>query len=292
MYCPKCGTKCEDTFLYCYKCGFRLPTINESAPDPTEEVIEIPVEDVAVPTEEAPAETAAELPIEEIQEPTEEIAVSPVVETPVPVETTPSKPIPPAPKKGRLWPPALALGIMMVLGLALYFLFPANPTESSKPVVGTPWFSVIDGELFFDADLYDGSSELVIPDTIDGQTVTVISKDCFSGCAGLTSIVLPDTLKEIDDRAFSFCSDLRGISIPEGVTRIGNSAFSGCSSLEAIHLPSSIEVIADRALFRCPKLVHIFYDGKHEDWEGLYGGSMPNNTWVYCEDGNFPYERD
>jgi hypothetical protein len=291
MYCPKCGTKCEDTFLYCYQCGFRLPVISEIQPVPTEEVIEEPAEDVVVPVEEA---VAADTAVEEIEEPIEEIIVSPPVETPVPVETPPAKPIPapPAPKKGRLWPPALVLGIMMALGLALYFLFPINPTDSKDPTVGTPWFSVIDGELFFDADLYDGGSELVIPETIDGQTVTTISKDCFSGCAGLTSIVLPDTLKEIDDRAFSFCADLRGISIPHGVIRIGNSAFSGCSSLEAIHLPSSVEIIADRALFRCPKLVHIFYDGNHEDWEKLYTGSMPNNTWVYCEDGNFPYTRN
>lgn len=287
MYCPKCGTKCEENHYFCYKCGFLLPIINEfdpvatEEPAVTEEIVETPAEEIA--------EAIEETPVEETAEPVQEIIVPAPVAEPAPVEPVP---VAPAPPKGRLFPPALILGIMMVLGLALYFLFPKITSDTPNTVDGTPWFSVIDGELFFDSDLYTGGSELVIPDTIDGQTVTVIGKDCFSGCTELTSVILPNTLAEIDDRAFSGCASLRGIFVPEGVTRIGNGAFAECGSLEAIHLPTTVTTIGDRALYHCPNLVHIFYAGTYENWKGMYSGSMPIGTWVYCEDGNFPYTRD
>lgn len=278
MYCPDCGTKCENSHHFCYKCGFRLPVITESDPIPAEKPLI--------------AEEAVETPIEEVIEAPVEEAVPEIVpaavEVPAPVEPVSAAP---TPKKGRLWPPALVLGIMMGLGLLLYLLFPTIQPMEPDPVDGDPWFSVKDGVLSFDADLYTGGAELTIPETVDGQTVTVIGEDCFKNCTELTGVVLPSTLTEIDNRAFSGCTSLRGIYIPHGVTRIGNSAFSGCLALEAIHLPTSIEIIADRALFRCPKLVHIFYAGTYEEWKELYNGSMPNNTWIYCEDGNYPYVR-
>lgn len=290
MYCPKCGTKCDDTFSFCYKCGFQLPVIEEAEAAASVQEQVIPLE---TPAEEPPVtEVSTEVPaVEPVSEVAPEEILPTMTETAVPPVIEESQPVP-EPKKGRLRVPALVLGIMMLLGLVFYFLIPDLP-QSSSPLEDTSGcFTVIDGVLFFDVERYTGGSELVIPETVNGQTVTAISTDCFYGCIGLTSVILPDTLTEIGNRAFSGCTDLRGIFIPEGVKHIGSSAFSGCASLEAIHLPGSIKTIAGQAFNRCPKLVHIFYDGTHEEWETLYRGTLPDNSWIYCQDGNFPNQQD
>ena len=61
--------------------------------------------------------------------------------------------------------------------------------------------------------------------------------DAFRGCSGLTSIVIPNSVREIGSSAFSGCSGLTAISIPNSVTEIGDYALSGCSGLTSIVIP-------------------------------------------------------
>lgn len=77
---------------------------------------------------------------------------------------------------------------------------------------------------------------VILPDTVE-----VIEERAFSFCESLETIKLPQTLKEIGKYAFSETS-LRIAAMPEGVTLIPEGAFSGCP-LEAIFLPSTIERI-------------------------------------------------
>lgn len=67
--------------------------------------------------------------------------------------------------------------------------------------------------------------ELVIPDEIDGVKVTAVDDDAFSGCAGLTSVTLPDGLTSIGQLAFRDCTALTSVNIPDSVTSIGGKAF-------------------------------------------------------------------
>lgn len=64
---------------------------------------------------------------------------------------------------------------------------------------------------------YDGSAtEIIIPNEINGKTVTGIG-----------------------DYAFYDCSSLTSVSIPKGVTSIGESAFSGCDGLKDVYYAGS-----------------------------------------------------
>ena len=47
---------------------------------------------------------------------------------------------------------------------------------------------------------------VVIPDTIDGKSVTSIGTDTFYKCTGLTNIVIPDSVTSIGYGAFSYCT--------------------------------------------------------------------------------------
>ena len=51
---------------------------------------------------------------------------------------------------------------------------------------------------------YEGTlTELEIPSTIDGKSVTCIAENAFSACTKLTSIIIPESITNIGDNAFS-----------------------------------------------------------------------------------------
>ena len=62
-----------------------------------------------------------------------------------------------------------------------------------------------------------------------------------SNCPQLKKVNLPDTLKEIGERAFYNCPSLESINIPDSVEKIGFQAFADCTSLREFHYPSALK---------------------------------------------------
>ena len=85
------------------------------------------------------------------------------------------------------------------------------------------------------------------------QTVTSIGNRAFSH-SGLTSIVIPDNITEINEFVFSGCNGLMNITIPDNVTKIGNNAFRGCASLQSVLIGRSVAEIGESAFNECTKL--------------------------------------
>ncbi len=81
------------------------------------------------------------------------------------------------------------------------------------------------------------TADLVIPAEIDGCPVTGIGPSAFSGCAGLTSIVVPEGVASIGDRAFYSCSGLVHVTLPDSLVEVGWLVFLNCWSLETISIP-------------------------------------------------------
>ncbi len=74
---------------------------------------------------------------------------------------------------------------------------------------------------------------LVIPQTIDGYTVTAIGVQALEK-RPLVSVVIPDSVKNIGEAAFLLCSNLKSVEIGNGVESIGASAFTYCNSLTRV----------------------------------------------------------
>ncbi|MBO5732069.1 MAG: leucine-rich repeat domain-containing protein [Alistipes sp.] len=88
--------------------------------------------------------------------------------------------------------------------------------------------------------------------------VTTIHSSAFRYCeGGLTSIIIPNSVKGIGSYAFIGCDDLVSIDFGEGVTGIGNAAFSGCESLASVVLPDSVETISELAFVNCPRITSV-----------------------------------
>lgn len=101
------------------------------------------------------------------------------------------------------------------------------------------------------------TGKVEVPAEIDGLPVQVIGEHAFASIAGITEIVLPDTVKTIDKQAFTQCTSLEKINIPESVKQIKDETFLSCKSLKEVKLPNYTNSIGVRAFWGCTALEKI-----------------------------------
>lgn len=85
------------------------------------------------------------------------------------------------------------------------------------------------------------------------NSVSYIGEGAFFSC-GLKNIVMPSSLKKIEDDTFQGCSELSGIELPPSLTRIEEWTFFNCNKLKNIIIPPSVVTIRDRAFSDCQSL--------------------------------------
>jgi hypothetical protein len=92
------------------------------------------------------------------------------------------------------------------------------------------------------------------------EGVTSIADYAFFKCAQ-TSVVLPSTLKTIEDYAFEDCSNLIAIEIPSETTSVSANAFVGCENLITLTVASDNEnyTAEDNVLFTKDKKTLVCY---------------------------------
>jgi len=102
---------------------------------------------------------------------------------------------------------------------------------------------------------YNGDDEeLVIPDTMDGLSVTVIGEGAFKENETLKSVVISDNVILIDKAAFRKCTELESVQFGESVEEIGEGSFSACQNLKQVIVNNNLRVIKDSAFSSCDKL--------------------------------------
>ena len=124
------------------------------------------------------------------------------------------------------------------------------------------------------SDEYTGSVTIPSSVTYSGTTysVTEIGYGAFSGCSGLTSITIPNSVTSIGNDAFygtgwynnqpngilyldNCCLGYKGdnptgsLSLKEGTRLIGSYAFFYCSGLTSITIPNSVTSIGEKAFY-------------------------------------------
>ncbi|MBP3744142.1 MAG: leucine-rich repeat domain-containing protein, partial [Prevotella sp.] len=137
--------------------------------------------------------------------------------------------------------------------------------------------TVIGGEAFSGCT---GLASVTIPNSV------IYLVGTFRGCSGLTSVNIPNSVTVIDLKTFEDCSSLTSITIPSSVTIIGDFAFSGCSSLTSITIPNSVTSIGYFAFKHCssltsitiPKSVTSIGWGAFSGCSGLTSVSIPNSV--------------
>ena len=138
---------------------------------------------------------------------------------------------------------------------------------------------------------YTNSDEknIIIPQTLNGQTVTVLGEAVFYSKA-MTGVVIPNTVVSIEYRAFNH-NKLTNVIIPTSVTNIGKTAFRN-NKLISITLPNTVTSIGEAA-FNGNSIVTvngeafngIFYKRNIDGSENLstivsYGGSSRTLNFI------------
>mgnify|MGYP002623288496 CR=1 FL=1 len=88
--------------------------------------------------------------------------------------------------------------------------------------------------------------------------VTNVPNDFLKGNSNITSVVIENGVKQINDYAFAYCKGITTIDIPNSVTTIGECSFVGCSNLSVLTLGNGIETLGCSAFQDCTSLTSIF----------------------------------
>ena len=123
------------------------------------------------------------------------------------------------------------------------------------------------------------STELTVPEEIDGHAVSsigdygfakcttlksitipknikAIGKYAFDGCTGLINATIPTTVSSVGDYAFNNCTGLKNVTISEGVESIGKGCFYNCTSLTEAVVPDTAKYVGAYAFYNCTSMVN------------------------------------
>ena len=155
-----------------------------------------------------------------------------------------------------------------------------------------------DGKSYYVSGCDKGvNGEISIPKTYKGKPVTSIGFKAFYDCTGLTSIIIPDTVTNIEGWAFfntgiynnseNWDNDVLYVgnhlikakkslsgaySIKEGTVSIAGCAFDSETLFTSITIPNSIKNIGESAFECCSYLKYVFYTGTRYEWENIKKG--------------------
>lgn len=91
---------------------------------------------------------------------------------------------------------------------------------------------------------YSGNEkEIVVPNEINGQPITVIGSYAFSPAK-----------KKLKDEVRLARESIESVSFSEGIIGIQDSVFEGCKALTTVNLPESLRYVAEKAFYECESL--------------------------------------
>lgn len=140
------------------------------------------------------------------------------------------------------------------------------------------------------------SGNVVIPETFtkDGvkYKVETIGSRTFKNCTGMTSVLIPDTVKTIEMEAFSGCTGLTRVELPNSVETLSIDVFEMCTNLESIVIPDSVTSIGQYTFNHCEKLKSVTLPknltripfGLFQYCTSLTSFTIPANVTVIAED--------
>lgn len=98
------------------------------------------------------------------------------------------------------------------------------------------------------------STDIFLPEYINGVPLRKIGFGAFKGCENIQKVVIPDTVKTIENSAFRGCPNLTEVIISNNAETIAAYAFENCKNLKKVRLPSRVRSLTDKAFQKCYKL--------------------------------------
>lgn len=171
-------------------------------------------------------------------------------------------------------------------------------------------YEINDGKVTITGCSTDASGAVEIPAEIENCPVTKISDYAFYNCNDITSVVIPESVSDIDSLAFADCSGLTGFtvnsnnanfsvdesgvlfnknktkliqypaanemteySVPDSVSDIDDSAFEGNANIKTVNIPTNVTSIGDMAFADCSALETVNCTRTAEEWNEVSLGN-------------------
>ncbi len=131
-----------------------------------------------------------------------------------------------------------------------------------------------------------GLTNVVIPDT-----VLQVDPAVFQNCTELVSVKLPARLAEIDQYMFANCISLQHVDMPDTITKINIYAFHNCTSLTSLALPKKLSSLSVGCFDKCINLQHVVVPPSvisfpKDDDVGVYNPFKYSPVTVYVQTGS------
>lgn len=142
------------------------------------------------------------------------------------------------------------------VGAGAVFVFPTRQLAGEETYTfGSYTYQLYDDNTAVIVDYTGSEPNLVIPDTLDGKTVSTVGYAAFMGNASIQSVKLNKNLEIVEAYAFCACTSLTSIAVGDKVWSIGEFAFDQTPWLAA--RTEDFVVVGDGVL--------IAYQGKSDD---------------------------
>lgn len=140
-----------------------------------------------------------------------------------------------------------------------------------------------------------GCSSLIGTLDLSGTKVETLGKSAFSGCTGLTGVILPETLKNIGSidsgGVFNGCTGLQFVrtangntdtvfELPQNLEIIGRQSFKGCTGFPqntSVVIPASVTFVGSDAFYETKSISTIIV--LTDDASGYDGGAFKGNEY-------------
>ena len=89
---------------------------------------------------------------------------------------------------------------------------------------------------------YSGNATaLYIPGEIDGHEVVAIGDRAFQNRTDLRTVMIPDSVTEIEAYSFNNCTNLSNVTLSKSLKYMGGRAFGSCEKITQIEIPKSLD---------------------------------------------------
>ena len=193
------------------------------------------------------------------------------------------------------------MAVVITLTVVL-FAVTGNNTPSDTQFT----FAVVDGNAVITGSSDPLSGAVMLPDELQGCTVTAIGDEAFKDCSDVTAFFIPETVTSIGSFAFEGCTSLANATLPDALTEICDGAFSNCSSLVSVTVPAGVKKIGSCAFYGCSSLSSLIVPGTETPVAGIFNVALdigqvvavgspyqnilnPVNTMLYCYNGSAAY---
>ena len=142
----------------------------------------------------------------------------------------------------------------------------------------------------------------VCPERHDVKAISIggFKASSYPAAANITSVIIPNTVTQINAEAFADCANLTSVIIGNRVEIIGSAAFDACTNLTEIKIPASVYAINRWAFSSCTSLTSVTFEG-NISWASFdttafgqsgWGGYIGDLRSKYLNGGIGRYTRD